>query len=454
MKITGKNSAVGQTAEDVVTKGGVITLPTQARIHAIVSNDAKDDSDGTLQVETATARGTVEGILQVETATIAGTIGVAGAGNAKVTVTGAMIAGSPLEISVAVANEDTASLVAGKIRTALAIAAVNTNYTVSGATDKFILTKKVAAANDASLNIAFDNDTCTGLTANATSANTTAGHAGTGNASVIVTSAILENSPITVDVPVVVGDTAEVWAGKARARVAANTEIAAAYTVGGATDKIILIAKTAAANDATLNVATENGTCNGISTTGSSADTTAGVAPGVGARTVEISGINAAYKEVSETVSLNGTAAVNTVNSYLHINSMQVKSAGSEGANAGLITAIAATDTTITAQIEIGRNKAQQCIFLNINGPAKSINYFTVSAKNATAGAITTVDIWTKKQGGVWIPEITVELDSSNPTFTDVRSGFLPILSTKTLIKVMATASAGSSSVNCSFEVK
>jgi len=133
---------------------------------------------------------------------------------------------------------------------------------------------------------------------------------------------------------------------------------------------------------------------------------------------------------------------------------MQVKSAGSEGANAGLITATAATDSTITAQIEIGRNKAQQCIYLNINGPAKSINFFTVSAKNATAGATTQIEIWTKKPGEVWIPEITIELDSSNPTFTDTKSGFLPIVLPKTLIKIMATASAGSSSVNCSFEVK
>ena len=115
-------------------------------------------------------------VLQVETATIVGTIGAGGAGNATITVTAAGMTNSPKAISVAVANNDTASQVAGKVRTALA-ADVNVSafFTVSGATDKVILTAKTAAANDATMNIASDNGTCSGLTAQPTSANTTAG---------------------------------------------------------------------------------------------------------------------------------------------------------------------------------------------------------------------------------------------------------------------------------------
>lgn len=121
----------------------------------------------------------VTAVLQVETATVAGTIGAGGAGNAKVTVTAAGMANSPKDVTVAVANNDTAAQVAGKARAALAADPdVSGFFTVSGATDKIILTARVAAANDGALNIASTNDTCTGLTPAASSANTTAGVAG------------------------------------------------------------------------------------------------------------------------------------------------------------------------------------------------------------------------------------------------------------------------------------
>jgi hypothetical protein len=114
--------------------------------------------------------------LQVETATVAGTIGAGGAGNATVIVTAAGMTNSPKTVSVAVANNDTAAQVAGKIRTALGLDAdVSAFFTVGGSTTAVILTAKAAAANDATMNIDVDNGTCTGLTTAHTSANTTPG---------------------------------------------------------------------------------------------------------------------------------------------------------------------------------------------------------------------------------------------------------------------------------------
>jgi hypothetical protein len=118
-------------------------------------------------------------VQQVETATVVGTIGAAGAGNATVIVTAVGMAGSPKTISVAVANNDTASQVATKIRTALAADTDAANFfTISGADANVILTTKTAAANDTTLNVSIANGTCSGLTAAPTSANTTAGVAG------------------------------------------------------------------------------------------------------------------------------------------------------------------------------------------------------------------------------------------------------------------------------------
>lgn len=120
------------------------------------------------------------GTKQVETATVAGAIGVAGAGNAKVIITATGMTNSPKTISVAVANNDDATAVAVKIRTALTADAdvghaTTGFFVVSGETDKIILTVKTATANDATMNIAIDNDNCSGLTAAPTSANTTPG---------------------------------------------------------------------------------------------------------------------------------------------------------------------------------------------------------------------------------------------------------------------------------------
>ena len=67
---------------------------------------------------------------------------------------------------------------------------------------------------------------------------------------------------------------------------------------------------------------------------------------GTGARTVELSGLDADYNEISELVTLNGQTPVNTTQSFLRINRMVVRSAGSGGANAGVIYAGTGTVTT------------------------------------------------------------------------------------------------------------
>jgi hypothetical protein len=115
-------------------------------------------------------------ISQIETATVVGTIGAGGAGNATVVVTAAGMTGSPITLSVAVANNDSATLVAGKIIAALNLnAAITALFTVGGTGATVTLTTIIPVANDGTLNISTDNGTCSGLTTEATSANTLAG---------------------------------------------------------------------------------------------------------------------------------------------------------------------------------------------------------------------------------------------------------------------------------------
>lgn len=67
---------------------------------------------------------------------------------------------------------------------------------------------------------------------------------------------------------------------------------------------------------------------------------------GTGARTVQLYGLDGDYNEINELITLNGQTAVNTTQSFLRINRMVVRSAGSGGANAGVIYAGTGTVTT------------------------------------------------------------------------------------------------------------
>lgn len=151
--------------------------------------------------------------------------------------------------------------------------------------------RAVMAGSASQLTISHESGACTATSwVNGTAQVETATAAGTitasGNASVTVTSSGMTGSPLTISVPVILGDTASVWAGKVRTALAANATIAAGFTVGGTTTAISLTRLAAtvgglpiySANDGTLNIALANGTCTGITAAPTSANTTAGVA--------------------------------------------------------------------------------------------------------------------------------------------------------------------------------
>lgn len=114
---------------------------------------------------------------------------------------------------------------------------------------------------------------------------------GSGNASVVVTASGMTGSPKTIDVAVLASDTAAEWAAKVRTALAADTDVSALFSVSGTTTAIVLTRKATLsatiggtltnvypANDGTLNISLDNGTCTGITTASTSANTTAGVA--------------------------------------------------------------------------------------------------------------------------------------------------------------------------------
>ena len=97
-------------------------------------------------------------------------------------------------------------------------------------------------------------------------------------------------------------------------------------------------------------------------------------APGTGAQKILVEGLGATFLEQSETVEMNGASNVATVLAYTRINRLTVTVAGSGLTNAGIITATAQSDSTLTAEIGAGKSKSESARY---TVPAAKSAYMT-----------------------------------------------------------------------------
>ncbi len=92
-------------------------------------------------------------------------------------------------------------------------------------------------------------------------------------------------------------------------------------------------------------------------------DSASDTSAGTGAQTVLVKGLDASGNEQQETVTMNGVTNVPTSGTYTMIYAFTVATAGSGESNAGIITATAQTDATVTAHMAVGVNRASQAIY-------------------------------------------------------------------------------------------
>jgi hypothetical protein len=97
--------------------------------------------------------------------------------------------------------------------------------------------------------------------------------------------------------------------------------------------------------------------------------------------TIFISGLDVNFNPISETIALNGTTGVTTVNTYFRINSLVMTSPGtSQSTNVGTITVKQSSNTL--AQINIGVGKSQSTVYTI---PAGYTFYFDQAQVNSSS---------------------------------------------------------------------
>jgi phage tail sheath protein FI len=124
---------------------------------------------------TITTPGVSPGVNQLVTATITGTDTITTAGDATVIVKAAGMPNSPKTISVPVAKDDTAEVVAGKIQKALSSDPDVGGFFTIGVSGANITATAKSQVADTTMNINIADGTCVGLTPAPTSTITTAG---------------------------------------------------------------------------------------------------------------------------------------------------------------------------------------------------------------------------------------------------------------------------------------
>lgn len=150
---------------------------------------------------------------------------------------------------------------------------------------------------------------------------------------------------------------------------------------------------------------------------------------GTGARTLRILGLRASTSTAyeSEDIILNGTTPVVSVNTWWRINRAYVLTAGSGGANAGIIT-INPTVTTasVFAKLPLGYNQTHIGAY---TVPAKHkiiIKRLRVSITRATgADGSATISLRAREPGGVFRSRRIYELSTSGSTEASAFGGLL-----------------------------
>ena len=452
----GRNPSVqSAAAEDVWDAGGTWVAPTAARIHALVSDDGDDDYG-------AKANGTITFGAPVVDDTV--TVN----SNTFIYASGASTSASPSDSpspspSASASPSSSASLSVSPSASASSSTSVSSSASASpSASASGSSSSSPSPSASASISPSASESPSASVSPSASaslSLSPSASASPSSSASLSVSpssSSSLSLSPSASSSP------------SASVSPSASTSPAAEEftNIDNLTALIDALADISASNDGTTItiVADDVGTAGNSNTLGLSGDNTGtmeisgnaftgGEAEGTGAQTIEIQGLDAQYKEIIETINLRGVTSVNTVNSFTMINRMIIRAAGSGGVNAGDITATAADDATVTAQITGGNNQTLMAIYMV---PAEKVLFLRdyYATINNAGGAAGDCDIYMyiKPFGEVFQVKSIMGLTDGSTTHADQKFSPNMRVEPKSIIKMNALVTANDENISAGFD--
>lgn len=192
-----------------------------------------------------------------------------------------------------------------------------------------------------------------------------------------------------------------------------------------------------------------------VMTVSSSSANDDGNPAGTGARTVVIEGLDANYSSISETITMNGTTAVNTTKSYLRVNKMYVATGGTTAGAVGNIYIGTGTVTdgkpaVVYNMMGIGTNISESLVYTVPAGYTAYLLNFAVSSSNSTANASSSFRVNICPNGGVFQIVNLVRV-AGNGSYSCEAIYPFPVPE-KADINVLAAASAGNSAVSAQLQ--
>lgn len=154
----------------------------------------------------------------------------------------------------------------------------------------------------------------------------------------------------------------------------------------------------------------------------------ADAAAGTGARTVIISGLDAAYVEIASTVTLNGVTAVAVPVQFFRINSAAVVTSGSGQTNACDVSIRDAGAGTVRAVLPAGYGITRQSQYTVPAGHSLQVISQLFSFAQVSAGArFATFAVWTRTPGGTFRMPLEFAIGDEPPYRHDGIPGiFIP----------------------------
>jgi hypothetical protein len=156
---------------------------------------------------------------------------------------------------------------------------------------------------------------------------------------------------------------------------------------------------------------------------------------GVGARTVVINGLDINYVEVSQTITLNGLAAVAIPTQLFRINNALVASAGTSQTNVGDITIRNASAGATRGIIPAGYGITRQAIYTVPAGYTLSIHSTLVSLIKSNASINATMATWFRTSAGVARMPLEFSVSEAVPYRHDGTPGVIVVEKTDIAIR-------------------